>query len=553
MIFQSQNNLGSNAQLHKLAAVLIVFLLTSFAVIPEVDASCQTPPAATETINWLGCEDATTGDGGFQALTINVPAGLTIGDTLIAAIAIDGNVTLDPLAGWVLESRLNRGAALTQAIYSRVVDGTEPGSYTINWNNGEEAYGFILHFDGAMGVSVLGTTGRTTTPVFPSLFALNDDMILRIGAFDDDDINPDTYPIFTGGTDGNAHTDITIDESTSTGGNASASASYRTVTVAGAVGTKSFNFTGGSSEQWITTAVLLSAVLPPPSCPSDQYPSDPGQLVILEECVETKIGFNSNTIGLATPAATAVGDLLIAVMTADGNRAPLTAPAATPAWSNPTNIQNSGVTVAVFTKLAVLADLSSTTTFNLNGAEVDRSYSYMLALSGASGRVTASNGQSVVDNLTAIANAIVTAADQTLVVQTAGNDQDDIVIGPAATIIAGATNIGADVSSIEGSAVASQAVYRNFPTAASAVSAANFTLLSPNKEWISVTLGVEPIEFRFVHDGSLSLCAIQEVEIRAVDSQNNPIVDFAGTVTLVTTGDAGGFGTWATGTTPDQA
>ncbi len=93
------------------------------------------------------------------SLTVNVPAGTTTGDVMVAAIAVTGSgATISTPTGWTLQNTTVQAAANAsrQAIYTRVVAGAEPASYT--WT-------FSAAHTGAVGGIVTYDNVDNTTPV----------------------------------------------------------------------------------------------------------------------------------------------------------------------------------------------------------------------------------------------------------------------------------------------------------------------------------------------------------------------------------------------------
>jgi MSHA biogenesis protein MshQ len=98
---------------------------------------------------------AGAGGGG---LTINVPAGTTTGDVMVAAISVrPSTVSILAPAGWTSLIRTNQGAGNSNAqeIFYRAASGTEPASY--EWN-------FVVAITGAAGGIVTYTGTDLNSP-----------------------------------------------------------------------------------------------------------------------------------------------------------------------------------------------------------------------------------------------------------------------------------------------------------------------------------------------------------------------------------------------------
>lgn len=94
-----------------------------------------------------------------NSLTVNVPAGTTTGDVMVAAVAVTGAAAaINTPTGWTLQNTTVQAAANAsrQAIYTRVVVGAEPANYT--WT-------FSAAHTGAVGAIATYTDVDTTTPV----------------------------------------------------------------------------------------------------------------------------------------------------------------------------------------------------------------------------------------------------------------------------------------------------------------------------------------------------------------------------------------------------
>lgn len=93
-------------------------------------------------------------------LVVNLPATPVVGNLLVMAIGCWGGATFAGLTGWTQRTAVS-GTSMQCAIYTRVVDGTEPASYTIT--------GFTASADPRMA-SVLQISGHGGHDVSVSLF-----------------------------------------------------------------------------------------------------------------------------------------------------------------------------------------------------------------------------------------------------------------------------------------------------------------------------------------------------------------------------------------------
>ncbi len=94
------------------------------------------------------------------------------------------------------------------------------------------------------------TRGSSSAPSSPSVTTTVDDaLILRLGGFDDDDIN-------TGDPGLTGHTAINMGDSGNGPATASGGSGYVLQTTAGASGTSSFSLTG--SEEYVTVTLAIA-------------------------------------------------------------------------------------------------------------------------------------------------------------------------------------------------------------------------------------------------------------------------------------------------------
>ncbi len=221
------------------------------------------PPPATDPggIKYEGFAEALLTRNG-KSLTVPTPAGTVAGDLLIAAVATDGNTlnSLSPPPGWNLVVVEQRWDAVTLGVWWRLATTSEPPSHKFTWSSPEEAYGWIMRFSGhdpaspinAWAVLTTGS-GQTNNPPSPSVTTtVNNALILRLGGFDDDDIN-----VGDPGLPG--HTAITMNESDNGNGSASGGAGYLVQPNAGPSGQSTFTLT----DQEQTVAVTI-AIAPKP-------------------------------------------------------------------------------------------------------------------------------------------------------------------------------------------------------------------------------------------------------------------------------------------------
>ena len=102
-------------------------------------------------------------------LTINVPAGTTTNDAMVAAIAVRPNTAvITPPAGWALVRRMDNaaGSANSLAIYRKVGDASEPASYSWTFSASTGSAGGIRSFAGVdLTIPIDVENGASTGPV----------------------------------------------------------------------------------------------------------------------------------------------------------------------------------------------------------------------------------------------------------------------------------------------------------------------------------------------------------------------------------------------------
>jgi len=192
------------------------------------------------------------------SVTISTPAGTSEGNLLIAAVATDSNETLSPPGGegWMLIDQGVGSDAVTLGVWWKLADASESGSHQFTWGLNEEAYGWIMRFTGHDPTSPINTSQAQggdidSMPPSPSVSTtVANTMILRIGGFDDDDVNVDN-PGLAG------HATITMDKSNTSNFSCSGGAGW---VQQGAIGDSgSVNFSLTKDEQYRTVTVAIAS------------------------------------------------------------------------------------------------------------------------------------------------------------------------------------------------------------------------------------------------------------------------------------------------------
>ena len=103
------------------------------------------------------------------SLTINVPAGTTVGDVMVAAIAVTGSAaTISAPAGWTAQAATVQATANAsrQQLFYRVVAGAEPASYTWTFSAAHTgAVGGIVTYDNVDNTTPIDAFSGNATPL----------------------------------------------------------------------------------------------------------------------------------------------------------------------------------------------------------------------------------------------------------------------------------------------------------------------------------------------------------------------------------------------------
>ena len=100
---------------------------------------------AVAAVSLLG---TSSNDANANSLTLAVPGGVVQDDVLIAQIAVRGNRTVTPPAGWTLINRTVNGTKLTQAVYWLAATSPIVGSQTWTFDASDRTAGSISVYRG---------------------------------------------------------------------------------------------------------------------------------------------------------------------------------------------------------------------------------------------------------------------------------------------------------------------------------------------------------------------------------------------------------------------
>ncbi len=148
------------------------------------------------------------------SITISTPS-TNESDLLLAAVTTDGDTSLSlapPMGeGWTQIDVDDYSNQVTLGAWWKLAEASESTEHQFTWSSGEQAYGWIMRFtghDSTNPINVYSSDGESSaSPTSPAVATtLNDCLILRLGAFNDDNITVDD-PGLSG------HTAITMDQS----------------------------------------------------------------------------------------------------------------------------------------------------------------------------------------------------------------------------------------------------------------------------------------------------------------------------------------------------
>ena len=198
-----------------------------------------------------------------DSITLDTPAGTSAGDLLIAAVVTDSDEEDDLEApedqGWT-QIYLNddQKGYVTLGVWWKLAGASEPGTHTFTWDDDQEAYAWMMRFTGHHPASPIhassakrGYNGSSSPDCNPVTTTQANCLILRIGGFDDDDINPDFS-----GLEG--HSTLTMDKSDSGSGTCSGGAGFQQQATAGTSSAPDFNLLQGQSEQFVTLSLAIA-------------------------------------------------------------------------------------------------------------------------------------------------------------------------------------------------------------------------------------------------------------------------------------------------------
>jgi hypothetical protein len=127
-------------------------LSTASASVTTQTDTTNPPPTTGGAIAFRAASSANNGNGA-TTLSFTKPTGAVAGDVALMAVAWRGGATISTPAGWTLVRQDNNGTTVRQAIFRRVLTGTDSFSATLSTST--QAAGVVNVYSGV----------STTTPV----------------------------------------------------------------------------------------------------------------------------------------------------------------------------------------------------------------------------------------------------------------------------------------------------------------------------------------------------------------------------------------------------
>tara|TARA_R110001592_G_scaffold226600_1_gene482765 strand:+ start:579 stop:12602 length:12024 start_codon:yes stop_codon:yes gene_type:complete len=311
--------------------------------------------------------------------------------------------------------------------------------------------------------------------------------------------------------------------------NGSGLATFTDLAIAGAPGGRTLQF---SASGWGSVESATIDIAGGPGTCAFEGGVIGSQLVRLLGCTTAQVNPAADSISIDVPGGTVAGDVLVTFIAAHQSSVYNVA-----GWTKLSEDGSGGSqTLSVFTRVATSSEPASYT-FTEGSSNTRFIYGTMMRYTGGSGNVLVSTANTG-NNSTAQAPTLTTSLADTLIVRLA-SVRNNLVPNPASGgIVSGHRNITQDSANNSDGAAA----YYN-ETSVTTVATANFT--NSSNRWVAQTIGVEPASayhFEITHGASHGTCsATTPITITAYDSYGVQVTNFAGTMTLTSSGGAGNF------------
>lgn len=197
---------------------------------------------------------------GKNVSSIDVPVPVTIvaNDLLIVAVVTNSDEVATPPAGggWTeIDSQSHWSDGVALGVWWKIAGAAEPAAYTFSVGESSQMYGWTMQFsrfdrdnpfDANSGIEERSSSSTPTSPAVSS--TVERTLILRIGAFDDDDITAGDPGV--GGCAG-----ITMGASAAGSGTCSGGAAFEYRDATGNSGSADFTLTASEESLMITLAI----------------------------------------------------------------------------------------------------------------------------------------------------------------------------------------------------------------------------------------------------------------------------------------------------------
>ncbi|TWT76134.1 hypothetical protein Pla123a_29230 [Posidoniimonas polymericola] len=193
-----------------------------------------------------------------SSIAVPVPVGVESGELLISVVVTNSDEVATPPAGggWIeIDQEVHSSSEITLAVWWKIAEAFEPLDYTFSTSASHQFYGWIMRFsrydrdNPFNAVSSVQDGSASSTPASPAVVStVERTMILRIGAFDDDDIT-------TGDPGLSGHRIVTMGASGSGSKSCSGGAGFVYQDEAADSGSADFNLNASEESLTITIAI----------------------------------------------------------------------------------------------------------------------------------------------------------------------------------------------------------------------------------------------------------------------------------------------------------
>ncbi|MEQ8315142.1 MAG: hypothetical protein RL839_06740 [Gammaproteobacteria bacterium] len=265
-----------------------------------------------------------------------------------------------------------------------------------------------------------------------------------------------------------------------------------------------------------------------------------GEILQLVSCTEERQTGNNQSLTIDVPTGVQEGDVLVFVLSTDGENEDINDPTEYNAdWTPLGTYQGTpAITSEVFFQIA---DATTPATYTFGWDSNEQYYSYMLRFTGASGLGVFSPVSTGTDT-TAETPAVTTNTLNSLILKMVNIDHRNAlepfdnaaaVSGmstPYFNIIEGSSRLPSEGGGGGGTTSGAALYYYQAAAGAGAAGTFNFGVA---QEWHTRTIAIEPVEFRIsMPDTAAAVCGTQEVTVSVTNRLGAPVTSFTGTISL---------------------